>query len=290
MVSHCTKIPLPFLDDPPKSVIYCSDALNILNQFPDESIQMGVTSPPYWGLRDYKEENQLGSEENVDDYVKNLSSILSQVKRVLKNDGLFWLNIGDCYTSGDRTWRGKDSKSKHRGMKYRAPTPEGLKPKELVGVPWRVASELQKDGWYVRSEIIWYKPNALPESVKDRPTKAHEFIFLLSKSEKYFYNYNAVTVKGLNGKKRNLRSVWEINTKPSGTDHPATYPDELIIPCILAGSQENDVILDPFIGSGTTAIVSNRYKRYFVGIDNNEEYVKEASERLRQLGIRHVTV
>ena len=282
--------PLPFLESPPHSVIYQGDAFKVLQKFPDGAIQMGVTSPSYWGLRDYDVPGQLGSEENVDDYVINLVKILREVKRVLKNDGIFWLNIGDSYTSGGRTWRAPDPKNPNRAMSYRAPTPEGLKPKELVGVPWRVASALQADGWYIRSEIIWNKPNVHPESVKDRPTRSHEFIFLITKSEQYYYDYESIREVGLNGKPRNKRTVWDVNTKPSGTNHPATFPDDLIVPCILAGSKEGDVILDPFIGSGTTGLVARRHNRIFVGIEIKLDYINEARERLRKSGIRFDTI
>ena len=208
--------PMPFLKDEPRSVIYIGDALDVLKKFPKDIFQMGVTSPPYWGLRDYDTSDQLGSEENVDDYVKNLVKIFHEIKRVLRNDGTFWLNVGDCYTSGGRTWRAPDKKNSHRAMSYRAPTPERLKPKDLIGVPWRVASALQADGWYIRSEIIWYKPNAHPESVKDRPTRSHEFIFLLAKSEKYYYDYMKIREAGVNGKDRNKRYVWNVNTQIMG--------------------------------------------------------------------------
>jgi DNA modification methylase len=281
---------MPFLKDNPRSAIYLGDALNVLNQFPDNVFQMGVTSPPYWGLRDYDNPDQLGSEDNVQDYVEKLVNIFHEIKRVLKEDGTFWLNIGDCYTSGGRTWRAPDKKNRNRAMSYRAPTPTGLKPKELVGVPWRVASALQADGWYIRSEIIWNKPNAHPESVKDRPTRSHEFIFLLTQSEQYYYDYKRIREVGLNGKKRNKRDVWNVNTKPSGTTHPATFPDDLIQPIILAGSKEDDIVLDPFIGSGTTGLVARRHNRLFVGIEINEKYVDEARLRLRKSGIKFDTI
>jgi DNA modification methylase len=171
-------------------------------------------------------------------------------------------------------------------MPYRAPTPEGLKPKELVGVPWRVAMALQTDGWYLRSDIIWYKPNALPESVKDRPTRAHEYVFLLSKSEKYYYNFEAIQETGMNQEPRNKRTVWSINTEAFNGAHFATFPPSLVKPCILAGSHPGDVVIDPFFGSGTTGLVAAAYNRRFVGIEIKAEYVELAQRRLGEKGIQ----
>jgi DNA modification methylase len=239
-----------------------------------------ITSPPYWGLRDYDTLGQIGSEDNVVDYVMKLVEVFNELKRVLTDDGTFWLNLGDSYTSGGRTWRAPDKKSPARAMSYRAPTPEGLKPKDLVGVPWRVAMALQENGWYLRSEIIWHKPNALPESVKDRPTRAHETIFLFSKSETYFYDYKAIHEKGNNGKAKNKRDVWSVQTEPFNGAHFATYPPKLIEPCVLAGSEEDDYVIDPFFGSGTTGLVSSLHKRNFLGIELKAEYIELAKKRL----------
>ena len=243
-----------------------------------------MTSPPYWGLRDYDDPNQIGSENRVGDYIERLKIIFGELRRVLKDDGTFWLNIGDSYTSGGRTWRAPDKKSSARAMSYRAPTPDGLKPKELVGVPWRVAMALQADGWYLRSDIIWHKPNALPESVKDRPTRAHEYIFLLTKSEQYYYDYQAIQENGANHKPRNKRSVWSVNTEAFQGAHFATFPPALIKPCILAGSRPGDVVVDPFFGSGTTGFVAANYERSFVGIEIKEEYIEIARKRLGERG------
>ena len=176
----------------PEGQIIVGDTLEELKKFADETFQCCVTSPPYWGLRDYGIPGQIGAEMKLEDYITKLVQVFHEVKRTLKRDGTFWLNIGDGYTSGGRTWRDSDKKNKGRGMDYRAPTPDGLKPKDLIGVPWRVAFALQADGWYLRSEVIWYKPNAQPESVKDRPTRAHEHVFLFSKNEQYFYDHEAV--------------------------------------------------------------------------------------------------
>ncbi|MEA3403350.1 MAG: site-specific DNA-methyltransferase [Armatimonadota bacterium] len=278
-------IPFPRLKAGGPSIVYEGDALEILRRIPGRAARMSVTSPPYWGLRDYGIEGQLGSEERVAEYVARLVCIFRQLRRVLADDGTLWLNIGDCYTSGGRTWRAPDKKNPARAMDYRAPTPEGLKPKDLVGVPWRVAMALQDDGWYLRSDIIWSKPNALPESVKDRPTQAHEYLFLFSKSEQYFYDYEAVRERGANGKLRNRRTVWSVPTEAYPEAHFATYPPALITPCVLAGSEERDAVIDPFFGAGTTGLVAAENGRRFIGIELVSEYIDMARRRLAERGI-----
>ena len=261
--------------------IIVGDALAILQEFPAHTFRCCVTSPPYWGLRDYGISTQIGSEANLEDYIANLREIFREVFRVLAGDGTLWLNIGDSYTSGNRTWRAGDRKNPARAMTYRPPTPEGLKSKDLVGVPWRVAFALQEDGWYLRSDIIWYKPNCQPESVKDRPTRAHEYIFLFSKSEKYFYDYEAVReLSNTNGGYRNRRTVWEVNTESFPEAHFATFPPRLVEPCILAGSEPGDSVLDPFFGSGTVGEVCVKLRRRFTGIEIKEEYARLARKRL----------
>lgn len=267
-----------------KSSVYLGDAYKVLSNLPSQVCQTAVTSPPYWGLRDYELPGQIGSEEKVDDYVGSLVLVFRELGRVLKDDGTFWLNLGDCYTSGGRTWRAPDKKNPARAMSYRLPTPDGLKPKDLVGVPWRVAMALQADGWYLRSEIIWHKPNPHPESVKDRPSRAHETIFLMSKSERYLYDYEAIREKGVNGKRRNKRSVWTVQTEPINDAHFATFPTKLIEPCILAGSRVGDFVIDPFFGSGTTGLVAALHGRNFIGIEMKPEYVKIAQKRLGEYG------
>ena len=267
------------------SVIYHGDALAVLRELPSHACQLAITSPPYWGLRDYAHPGQIGSEDDVNEYIARLVEIFHEMRRVLADDGTFWLNIGDCYTSGGRTWRGPDRKNPARAMSYRAPTPEGLKPKDLVGVPWRLAMALQADGWYLRSEIIWHKPNAHPESVKDRPSHVHEHLFLLSKCEHYYYDNEGISEKGLNGKLRNKRSVWTVPTEPLNEAHFATYPPALIEPCILAGSRPGDYVLDPFFGSGTTGLVAQRHGRLFVGIELLSEYIEIAKKRLAERGL-----
>lgn len=268
-----------------KSVVYQGDAYRVLCGLPSQICQIAVTSPPYWGLRDYDSPGQIGSEDKIDDYVAALVLVFRELRRVLRDDGTFWLNIGDCYTSGGRKWRAPDSKNPARAMSYRPPTPQGLKPKDLVGVPWRVAMALQSDGWYLRSEIIWHKPNPQPESVKDRPTRAHEKIFLLSKSERYFYDSEAIKERGVNGVSRNKRSVWEVPTEPLSETHFATFPTKLIEPCILAGSKVGDLVIDPFLGSGTTGLVAALNGRSFVGIDLKREYIEIARRRLAEYGL-----
>ncbi|MCL6612967.1 MAG: site-specific DNA-methyltransferase [Peptococcaceae bacterium] len=267
------------------SYIITGDALMALKQLPEESIQTCITSPPYWGLRDYGIPNQIGTEMDITEYLMKLIEVFREVKRVLKSDGTFWLNIGDGYTSGGRTYRAPDKKTDNgcvvRGLPFRPPTPVGLKPKDLLGLPWRLAFKLQEDGWYLRADIIWYKPNALPESVKDRPTIAHEYLFLLSKSEHYYYDYQSILESAASGKGlRNKRSVWAVNTEPYPEAHFATFPTALITPCILAGSRQKDYVLDPFFGSGTTGLVALKYKRNFIGIELNKEFCTMAEKRL----------
>jgi len=188
----------PSLDDVLKAhpknraEIIVGDARKVLADFPEQHFQTVVTSPPYWGLRDYGIEGQIGAEMKVTDYIADLVKLFREVRRTLRDVGTLWLNIGDSFTSGGRTWRDADEKNKGRAMSYRAPTPEGLKPKDLIGVPWRLAFALQDDGWYLRTDIIWNKPNCQPESVKDRPTRSHEYVFLFSKSERYHFDRDAI--------------------------------------------------------------------------------------------------
>lgn len=194
----------------------------------------------------------------------------------MREDGTLWLNIGDSYTSGGRTWRASDKKNPIRAMNVRPPTPEGLKPKDLIGVPWLLAFALQKEGWYLRADIIWNKPNCQPESVKDRPTRSHEYLFLFSKNEHYKYHPGAV--RGPNG--RNIRTVWDVHTKPYAEAHFATFPSSLVEPCINLSTDPQDLVLDPFIGSGTTGLVALRQNRRFVGIELNPSYLQIAEDRL----------
>lgn len=262
--------------------VVVGDARAILQGMPEGHFNCVVTSPPYWGLRDYGIDVQIGAETTVEAYLANLVSLFRIVRRTLADDGTLWLNIGDSYTSGGRTWRDADAKNKGRAMDYRAPTPEGLKPKDLIGVPWRLALALQADGWYLRTDIIWNKPNCQPESVKDRPTRAHEYVFLFSKSENYYYDWQAILEPATDTKQRtkNRRTVWNINTEPYAGSHFAVYPRTLVRLCVAAGSRENDRVLDPFFGSGTTGVVCNDLGRSCVGIEINAEYAELARERL----------
>jgi len=263
--------------------IEIGDSRVILEKFPDKYFQSCITSPPYWGLRDYGVEGQIGAEMSVDDYIQDLVFVFKEVKRTLKDNGTLWLNIGDSYTSGGRAWRDADKKNVARGMSYRAPTPVGLKSKDLIGVPWKIAFALQQDGWYLRSDIIWYKPNCQPESVKDRPTRSHEYVFLFSKNEKYFYNQEAIKEPTTDGKRlRNKRTVWSINTEPFKDAHFAVFPQELVRQCMLASSSDDDVLLDPFLGSGTVAQVALELKRKCVGVELNEDYAEIAKNRIAQ--------
>lgn len=272
------KLQSPFLSP---GTVYCGDARRVLPLLSEKSFHTCVTSPPYWGLRDYGIAGQIGAEYSIEHYIANLVELFEGVRRVLRDDGTLWLNLGDSYTSGGRTWRAPDKKNAARAMSYRAPTPQGLKPKDLIGVPWRVAFALQAAGWFLRSDIIWNKPNALPESVKDRPTRVHEYVFLFSKSERYFYDHAAVLEPSTNGRShRSRRSVWSINTEPSAEAHFATFPTALVSPCILAGSPEGGSVLDPFLGSGTVAEVALRLRREFSGIELNPDYLPIVQRRL----------
>ncbi len=375
------------------------DSLLQLRQLASESVHCVVTSPPYWGLRDYGAVGQLGLESTPAEYLTGMLDVFREVKRVLRQDGTCWVNMGDCYATGagavgncpgggerGARWTGdvdrlRDGKRGYRGghpaetsgkaspriaamgpmtQPNRMPI-AGLKPKDLVGMPWRLAFALQADGWYLRSDIIWHKPNPMPESVTDRPTKSHEYIFLLTKSERYFYDAKAIAepcIAGDNGSSftsaqdvatklnlgigprtksrpkawdkdmgsnrtliagsprkikipggwdrgagahgtihrsgrtsaeyqeaevsdsRNKRTVWTIATQAFPEAHFATFPEELITPCILAGSKPGDVILDPFAGSGTTGVVALRFHCSFIGIELNQEYAEMAERRI----------
>ena len=300
-----------------RSLLIEGNVRHILAALPSTSCQMCLTSPPYWHLRDYDVSGQIGLEEKLDDYIYALVRVFDDVWRILADTGVLWIDLGDNYSSGGRTWRAPDKKNPNRAMSKRPPTPPGLKKKDLLGVPWRLAFALQqpwlgcihcgqeehqmrwgqmpsndficptcgkisprnesRPGWFFRSEIIWDRPNAQPESVKDRVTKSHEHLFMLSKSERYYYDNHAV--RGPND--RNLRSVWAINTVPGRHGHIAPFPEALVEPCIALTSRPGDFVLDPFLGSGTTALVAQRLKRRFVGIELDPKAAKIAAERLQ---------
>jgi DNA modification methylase len=257
------------------SAAVVGDARAVLDALPAGVFQTCVTSPPYWSLRDYHRPGQIGLEPALDDYLRSLVDVFEQVRRVLCDDGTLWLNIGDSFTSGGRSTRAADRKNPVRAMSVRPPTPGSLKPKDLIGVPWRLAFALQAAGWYLRAEIIWNKPNCQPESVRDRPTRSHESVFLLSKSPHYQYQRDAV--RGPNG--RNLRTVWEIPTEPRRGAHSAAFPVALVARCLALGSRPGDLVLDPFLGAGTTGLACLRMARRFVGIELNAEYVADAVRR-----------
>lgn len=259
-----------------ESALINGNSQRVLAALPDNSFQTCVTSPPYWSLRNYNIDGQIGLEASLDDFIESLVGVFEQVRRVLREDGTLWLNIGDSYTSGGRTWRAPDKKNPVRAMDIRPPTPAGLKPKDLIGVPWRLAFALQAAGWYLRADCIWNKPNCQPESVKDRPTRSHEYVFLFSKSEKYYYNPQAA--RGPND--RQLRTVWNIHTQPYKEAHFATFPPSLVEPCLGLSARSGDLVLDPFVGSGTTGVVALKMDRRFVGIELNPAYVNIAERRL----------
>jgi len=286
-------------------------------------VQTCVTSPPYFGLRDYGHEGQIGLEQTPEEYIKAMVEVFRCVKDVLADDGTLWVNIGDSYAA-NRTYQvpstkggTKHSDSQSVGGKG-STVPAGMKPKDLIGIPWMLAFALRADGWYLRQDIIWHKPNPMPESVRDRCTKAHEYIFLLSKSERYFFDSDAMqeptsdnpvsasrrnragfstvgtkaiqgtgfgqSSKGLNaqykGDTRNRRSVWTVTTKPYKGAHFATFPPDLIEPCVLAGSKPGDIVLDPFMGSGTTAQVALQHGRQYLGCELNPEYGQLQQQRI----------
>ena len=255
-------------------------------------VQTCVTSPPYFGLRDYEVDGQLGLEQTPDEYIAALVGVFRCVRDVLADDGTLWLNIGDSYAAqrggthmpaqtvaggvggkGDTSaFRGMGGAS--RGAAHRNAAAIGLKHKDLIGIPWLLAFALRADGWYLRQDIIWHKPNPMPESVRDRCTKAHEYLFLLSKSERYFFDSDAVREPAVSGATvvRNRRSVWTVATKPYRGAHFATFPPALIEPCVLAGSRVGDTVLDPFMGSGTTAEVALLNGRKYLGCELNTSY------------------
>lgn len=256
--------------------VLLGDAAHALRLVPDGVVQTAVTSPPYWSLRDYSAEGQIGLAEPLPVFVKSLVAVFDEVWRVLADDGTVWVNIGDSYTSGNRRRRAPDRKNPARAMPVRPPNPEGTKDKDLIGVPWRFALAMQEAGWWLRSDVIWYKPNCQPESVCDRPTRSHEHVFLFSKAERYLYDVDAM--RGPNG--RRLRDVWEINTAGFPGAHFATFPPELVRRCIEIGSEGGHYVLDPFLGSGTTAAVARESGRRFVGCELNEAYLPLIQERL----------
>lgn len=308
------------------SRIICADAAAGLKALPSESVRMCVTSPPYYGLRDYGTDGQIGIEQTPQEYIKRLVEVFAEVYRVLKPDGTLWVNISDSYAGSGKgpmsiqvAGNGKNKNLYDiKSRIYEVPKKwEGIKPKDMIGIPWMLAFALRDFGYYLRSDIIWHKRNCLPESVKDRPTKSYEHIFLLSKSPKYHYDYKAIQepikkvtaaryTRGRSGKAKysgaqasqgidrktdavtdesrrfkRKRDVWEVSTNTYRMDeHFAMYPEKLIEPCILVGSEKGDIVLDPFFGSGTTGAVAKRLGREYIGIELNPKYCEKAAERI----------
>jgi len=301
--------------------ILVGDAVAQLRELSDESVRTCVTSPPYWGLRDYGNDGQLGLEATPQEFVENLCQVFDEVARVLANDGTVWVNLGDSYfphggSRGNKTPAGdslRGRENEYQPAPKLNPGNANLKQKDLVGIPWRFAFAMQERGWYLRQDIIWAKPNPMPESVTDRCTKSHEYIFLFSKEPKYFFDNEAIQEPAIHvedrraglgrlnyrGKRqgeegtgqeafvsikefRNKRSVWTVNTKAYKEAHFAVYPVELIEPCIKAGSSEGDTVLDPFSGSGTTGEVALKLGRNYIGCELNPDYAKLSEKRISE--------
>jgi site-specific DNA-methyltransferase (cytosine-N4-specific) len=257
----------------------CGDSRHLLSLIPSNSINCIITSPPYWGLRDYGHPDQIGLEDSLENYLKDLKDIFAEAKRILKSTGVLWLNIGDGYTSGARNYRDADAKYPSRFLKKRPKTPKGLKEKELLGLPWRIAFMLQQDGWYLRNDVVWHKPNSMPESVKDRPYRNHEYLFMMTKSKRYYFNKSRLKDQNDNV----LRSVWSIKNRSSkSTIHSATFPEELVSVCLLSSTRKNHLVLDPFAGVGTVGRVSYKFDRRFVGIDINKKFVQQAKKIFKE--------
>ena len=298
-------------------MLLIGNSLEKIDEIEEKSVQTIVTSPPYWGLRDYKADGQLGEELVPEEFVRNLTTLFNKSKRVLKDDGTLWVNIGDTYFGAKGGhWEGGNSiTSDATGSNYRMqrkapPKHPRLKTKDLTGIPWMLAFSMQKDGWYLRQDIIWHKPNPMPEAVKDRCVKSHEYIFLFSLNSRYYFDYEAIQEKakytGDNRASRgdsrrdeplaasmaadsqptqefrNKRSVWSINTAQSGEAHFAVFPEKIPEFCIKAGTKEGDIVLDPFMGSGTTATVAKRLGRRWIGIELNEDYAKFINTKTAQ--------
>lgn len=308
------------------SKVICGNSLEILKTLADNSVDMCVTSPPYYGLRDYGESGQIGMEQTPQEYIEHLTEIFMEVHRVLKPTGTLWINIGDSYAGSGKgpmslavAGNGKNSTLYEKNSKVHdvPKTWDGIKPKDMIGIPWMLAFSLRSKGWYLRSDIIWHKTNCLPESVKDRPTKCYEHIFLLSKSRKYYYDYKAIQEplkqvskerykrgrsehskyagedlqQNINRQRddfsmfdqeyKRKRDVWEVSTNTFKMDeHFAMYPEKLIEPCVLAGSEKGGIVLDPFFGSGTTGMVAKKNGREYIGIDINPKYCAAAEKRI----------
>lgn len=290
--------------------IYNESCLTTLARFPDNSLDCVVSSPPYFNLRDYGIDGQIGLEKEPNEYIKKLTEVFEEIRRALKPEGTCWINIGDTYAA-NRTYQVHNTKgAKAHTFSEGSKVPKGLKPKDLIGVPWKLAFSLQEAGWWLRNDIIWNRPNVCPESVKDRLTKCHEYVFLLTKSAKYYFDYLSIREKGVipAGTKaakgsverfnapgvnsrppeykvydgfRNKRDVWTIKTKPFKGAHFAVMPEELVEPCIKAGCPEGGVVYDPFLGAGTVAVVAKKLNRNYIGSELNPEYCVISENRLK---------
>lgn len=261
------------------------DCRTMLASIPDASVQCCVTSPPYFGLRDYGHTDQIGLEREPDAFIEELVAVFRDVRRVLAKDGTLWVNIGDSYAGSGKGPEGNIGKGEtHRnvGQTHGGIVPDGMKHKDLIGIPWMLAFALRNDGWYLRQDIIWHKTTCMPESVKDRCTRNHEYLFLLSKSRTYYFDANAIKTPSKQDPNitANKRSVWTITPSNYKGAHFATFPEALVEPCILAGSRVGDTILDPFLGSGTTLAVAKRLGRHGLGVELNADYVTIAEQRI----------
>jgi DNA modification methylase len=264
------------------------NAVEVLKTIPDGVIQTCVTSPPYWGLRDYGIEGQLGAERTPEEYVQKLVEVFAQVRRTLKDDGTLWVNLGDSYAGGgysNHKNTGGVLRAKGGKQKHTATSSIGLKPKDLLGIPWMVALALRADGWFLRTDVIWHKPNGMPDGAKDRPSRVHEYLFLLSKSGQYFYDWEAggELTKEKTPKLRNRRSVWAVSLSGFKGAHFATFPEKLVEPCILMTSKPGDVVMDTFNGAATTGVVALKHGRKYLGIELNPDYIELSENRIQAL-------
>ena len=263
--------------------IYNMDCVEGLELLENGTIDCCITSPPYWGLRDYNIDSCLRTETDPMDYIMNLCDIFDSVKRVMKDEGVLWVNLSDSYLRNGGQNKGKNEKAKvgntKKGIqKGNCKVPKGYLEKSLALIPQRFVLEMSNRGWIVRNQIIWHKPNAMPQSVRDRFVNDYEVLFMFTKQKKYKFNTQK---ENITGKERIKRAVWSINTKPQNFGHIAPYPEELIEACVLSSSNEGDIILDPFMGSGTTAVVSSSFNRKFIGFELNEDYYIIAKERIK---------
>jgi DNA modification methylase len=258
------------------NAILCGDSLTVLRTLPDDFISCCITSPPYWDTRFSGFTDRLGYEEDYREYIEHLVQVFREVRRTLTPSGTLWLVIGDTYASDDEPWWAMCKEVPEKELKYPPALQQGFKNKDLIGIPWRLAMELQNDGWYLRSDIIWSIPNHRPEPVRDRPVRSHDYVFLFAKSEQYAYH-------GCIENSASRKTVWEIPMVTNPSINYAVFPEPLVARCMCAGSAKNEVVLDPFFGSGTVGIVATRLMRRYVGIELNPDYVTLAEKRIREM-------